>query len=205
MVINKAIRYKNSRWFEFLQEARESGDFESYVEEHADELSETENLWRFVCFSKLTEPFIQRNWTKVDWPMVCEFSELTDDFMRKFICFIDLEKVSKYQLLSDDFVYQYRYSLDWSSLLFHQTFSESLLLELINDPYINIDIGEVLGSQEISFDVATKLRERYREEEIERNKKQSKEKVLGLMADVNEELEDVSILIERNRTNETVK
>lgn len=206
---NKGTKNKHNRSFhtlhsvEFLQDAHASGDFESYVEEHADGLSENvdrEKVWKLVCFSKLSEAFIRRNWTRVSWPLVSEFSDLSEDFINEFICFVDFEKISSYQLLSNEFVYKHRYSLNWSSLMFKQVFPEKMLLELINDPYVNIDIGEVLGSQDISIGVATKLRERYRKEEIERNLKLRKEQNTQMISGPIEESDvDIPVLIERNR------
>lgn len=157
------------QWFEFLKNAHESVDFEEYIDKHWKEFS-ADNIWSKICMEPLEESFIRTHIDLVDWKLISRKSVLTEPFMEEFSHKLDWKGISACQNMSKKFIYRHREKLDWSSVLMRYQFPEVQLLELINDPTVSIDIGNVINTQSaLAQETVQTLKQEYEQQEIQRN------------------------------------
>lgn len=156
------------KWFEFLKEARESIDFEKYLDEHWDEVDPSENIWFHISCEKLSEPFITAHSDKVVWRNISKYSPLSESFMETHQNEIDWKAISANQILSKEFCKKFATKVDWTECLSRNQFPQDFLLELIEDPNVSIDIGNIIQNQRLSEEELRRLKKIYNDLEIER-------------------------------------
>lgn len=157
------------QWYEFLKSAHESADFEAYIDEHWREFS-ADNIWSKICTEPLEESFIRSYRDLVDWKLISRKSVLTESFMDEFADRLDWRGISASQNMSKRFIYRHRNKLDWATILTRYQFPEVQLLELIKDPSVSIDIGNVINTQSaLSQETVQNLKREYEQLEIQKN------------------------------------
>lgn len=152
----------------FIWRAKESGDFENWIDEHIDTYDgDLGELWFFISTEPLTTGFIERHKDELFWKQVCKFSILSETFMDDHLDYVDWLSVSERQNFGLEFTMRHRYDLDWQTLIMRFKYPEDLLMQLIDDEDIHLDIGCVLQNQVLSRENVERLTKVYSQQEIE--------------------------------------
>lgn len=162
------------KWFEFLKEANESANFEAYIDEHWKEFSVDDNIWDKISCESLEEDFIRRHFNLVNWKFVSKRSILSEAFMEEFKNCIDWKAISAFQHFGSEFANRHRYDLDWAAVLPRFQFTEDFLMSLVADPYVKIDLGNIINSQSLTLTSQSNLAAIYKNMEIQKNLERGK-------------------------------
>lgn len=158
------------RWFEFIRCAVESPDFEKYIDENWETIPDEEHIWDKISCESLEEDFIRRHDTLVNWDLVSKRSQLSEAFMDEYENCVNWSYISSYQYFGKDFANRHRYELDWKETLMRFQYPEAMILQLIEDPNVEIDLGSVLSTQNcLTTDTVAILGKIYVQQEIQKN------------------------------------
>ena len=156
-------------YLDFIRSAKESGDFEGYIEKHLPEYTgDLNDFWFHLSVEPLTTDFLAAHKDDVVWRCVCKYSILPEWFMDDYSDYMDWLSVSERQNFGMEFTVKHKYDLDWKVLIMRFKYPQDLLLELIDDPEIQLDIGCVLQNQVLTRDQVERLSKVYAEKEIDR-------------------------------------
>jgi hypothetical protein len=96
-----------------------------------------QQIWRKISLEKLSEDFLDKFKSKINWDKISCKSNLSEDFIRKYKNNVDWKYICSYQILSEDFIREFYdkieksndYVKTWNDVCRRQIISEKFIRE----------------------------------------------------------------------------